>query len=146
MKDLNEVYLIGRAVDDIKVYEFEKKKKYFFKLAVNFYSNSNKKEYTEYIPVVIWSQDGNKYADSIKKGDNVAVNGRISISYYEKENQNHTNIELVSSYFKVFKTKLSIETEADLINIIIKNKGLHTELMNSKQLILSDKLKATLKK
>ena len=32
MKDLNEVYLIGRAVDDIKVYEFETKKKYFLNL------------------------------------------------------------------------------------------------------------------
>lgn len=146
MKDLNEVYLIGRAVDDIKVYEFETKKKYFFKLAVNFYSNSNEKEYVEYIPVVIWSQDGNKYADSIKKGDNVAVNGRISISYYEKENQKHTNIELVSSFFKVFKTKSSIKTESELIDIIIKNEPLHAELLNSKHVMLSDKIKAKLKK
>ena len=144
MKDLNEVYLIGRAVDDVKVYEFEAKKKYYFKLAVNFYSSTNEKEYTEYIPVVVWSQRDHKQAAGIKKGDNIAVNGRLSISYYEKDNQKHNNIELVSSYINVFKPKHNLNSEADLLDLIVKNKGLHAELMSSKNIVLSDKLKAKL--
>ena len=142
MKDLNEVYLIGRAVDDIKVYEFESKKKYYFKIAVNFYSSVNEKEYVEYIPVVVWSQNSNKYAASIKKGDNLAVRGRLSISYYEKDNQKHSSIELVASYFKVFKTKVNIDSEVQLIDFIVKNKSLHAELIRSKDIVLSDKIKA----
>lgn len=97
---MNQVNLIGRLGEDVKLHEFENgNKKGSFSLATNeHYKNAEgqNETKTEWHNVVV----NNKIADNchkyIKKGSMVAITGKLQTRNYEKENTKHYVTEIVA--------------------------------------------------
>lgn len=97
---MNQVNLIGRLGEDVKLHEFENgNKKGSFSLATNeHYKNDEgqNETKTEWHNVVV----NNKIADNchkyIKKGSMVAITGKLQTRNYEKENTKHYVTEIVA--------------------------------------------------
>ena len=140
MNDLNECYLIGRAVDDVKVFDYEGRVKYSFIVAINYFSSKKQQEFSDFIPISFWRNKPNKDVDLLKKGDNVAVNGRISINSYEKDDIKRVAIELVANYVKVFKPTKEANNIDDLLSLLKSNSTLLDAIIKSSDIQLSDHL------
>lgn len=97
---MNQVNLIGRLGEDVKLHEFENgNKKGSFSLATNeHYKNAEgqNETKTEWHNVVV----NNKIADNchkyIKKGSMVAITGKLQTRNYEKENTKHYVTEVIA--------------------------------------------------
>ena len=142
--DLNEVYLVGRSVDDVQTFEYEERFKYSFIIAVNYYSTKKQQSFSEFIPVSFWRNKSSKRLGLIKKGDSLIVNGRLSIRYYEKDGTKRMAVDVIANYVNVFKYKKEPEDLADLLSQIKNNQSLLDVIQNSSDLQLSDSLKAEL--
>jgi single-strand DNA-binding protein len=144
MNDFNETVIIGRATEDIKATVYGDKIKYVFIIAVNYYSNKKQKKYSEFIPVCFWKDQPFKELDQLEKGDNVIVNGRVSIHSYEKNNQKKWVTEVIGKYVRVFKQNKETKDMADLLQLIKSNKKLLDEITASSDIMFSDDLTAEL--
>ena len=144
MNDYNETVIIGRSTEDIKMVRYGDKMKYSFIVATNYYSNKNKKEYSEFIPVCFWKNAPYKELEKVEKGDSVIVNGRVSIHSYEKDDQKRWATEVVGRYIRVFKLNKETKDMADLLRLIKSNKALLAEITASSQITFSDDLMADL--
>ena len=136
MNDLNECYLIGRAVDDIKIDNYGERIKYSFIVAIN-YSVKKQQEFSDFIPIAFWRSKPSKEVESLKKGDSVVINGRISIKPYEKEGIKRMSIELIANYVKVFKLAKETNNMDDLLKLIKSNSALLEAITNLTDIKLS---------
>lgn len=97
---MNQVNLIGRLGEDVKLHEFENgNKKGSFSLATNeHYKNAEgqNETKTEWHNIVV----NNKIADNchkyIRKGSMVAITGKLQTRNYEKENTKHYVTEVIA--------------------------------------------------
>lgn len=137
MNDLNECYLIGRAVDDIKIDNYGERIKYSFIVAINYYSVKKQQEFSDFIPIAFWRSKPSKEVELLKKGDSVVINGRISIKPYEKEGIKRMSIELIANYVKVFKLAKETNNMDDLLKLIKSNSALLEAITNSTDIKLS---------
>ena len=142
MKDLNEVFIVGRAVDNIKSFNYNGRIKYSMVIAINYYSYRKKKAYSDFIPVSFWKdeQQENPNLDALSKGDTVIVNGRISIDSYEKDGNRNVSFEVVGNYIKYFKLNKDSNDLNELVEIIKTNSHLLEAVVNTTDVKISDKL------
>lgn len=105
MKTLkNTVQLIGNLGQDIEYKEFDSGKiRASFTIATHDYytdKNGEKVENTEWHNIVAWGKLANWMNDTIKKGDYVLVQGKLTYRKYEDANGNTKYItEIVASEF-----------------------------------------------
>lgn len=99
---MNKVTLIGRATKDVELLEYGKgkEKNVYAKVTV---ACRLSKEQTDFIYCTLWGKTAEIAADYVKKGDMVALSGRLASSSYEDKDGN-----------KVFRTDVSIN-EIELI-------------------------------
>ena len=75
------VTIIGRAGQDAEIKYFESGKvKTSFSLAVNRWDARTKEEVTDWYNIEVWDKQAEFAGEYIKRGRQVAVDGRISIS------------------------------------------------------------------
>ena len=78
---MNTVTIIGRAGQDAEIKYFESGKvKTSFSLAVNRYDSRTKEEVPDWYNIEVWDKQAEFAGEYIKKGRQVAVDGRISVS------------------------------------------------------------------
>ena len=78
---MNTVTVIGRAGQDAEIRYFESGKvKTTFSLAVNRWDSKTKENVTDWFNIEVWDKQAEFAGEFIKKGREVAVDGRISIS------------------------------------------------------------------
>ncbi len=78
---MNTVTIIGRAGQDAEIKYFESGKvKTSFSLAVNRWDSRTKEEVTDWYNIEVWDKQAEFAGEYIKRGRQVAVDGRISIS------------------------------------------------------------------
>ena len=78
---MNTVTIIGRAGQDAEIKYFESGKvKTTFSLAVNRRDTKLKEDVTDWYNIEVWDKQAEFAGEYIKKGRQVAVDGRISIS------------------------------------------------------------------
>ena len=78
---MNTVTLIGRAGQDSEIRYFESGKvKTTFSIAVGRYDSKVKEEVTDWFNIEVWDKQAEFAGEFVKKGRQVAVDGRISIS------------------------------------------------------------------
>ena len=78
---MNTVTIIGRAGQDAEIKYFESGKvKTSFSLAVNRWDARTKEEVTDWYNIEVWDKQAEFAGEYIKRGRQVAVDGRISIS------------------------------------------------------------------
>ena len=73
--------VIGRAGQDAEIRYFESGKvKTTFSLAVNRWDSKSKENVTDWFNIEVWDKQAEFAGEYVKKGREVAVDGRISIS------------------------------------------------------------------
>lgn len=78
---MNTVTVIGRAGQDAEIKCFDSGKiKTSFSLAVNRWDVKSKEEVTDWYNIEVWDKQAEFAGEYVKKGRQVAVDGRISIS------------------------------------------------------------------
>ena len=78
---MNTATIIGRAGQDAEIKYFESGKvKTTFSLAVNRWDSKTKEDTTDWYNIEVWDKQAEFAGEYIKKGRQVAVDGRISIS------------------------------------------------------------------
>ncbi len=78
---MNTVTIIGRAGQDAEIKYFESGKvKTSFSLAVNRWDSKTKEEVTDWYNIEVWDKQAEFAGEYIKRGRQVAVDGRISVS------------------------------------------------------------------
>ena len=85
---MNNVILVGRLTKDPEIQEGESgKKRTFITLAVNrSYKNAEGIYECDFIPCLVWDGVAENLAKYYKKGDTLAIKGRIQQNQIEKEN------------------------------------------------------------
>lgn len=78
---MNTVTVVGRAGKDAEIKYYESGKvRTTFSLAVNRWDSKSKEEVTDWFNIEIWDKQAEFAGEHVKKGRQVAVDGRISIS------------------------------------------------------------------
>ena len=78
---MNTATVIGRAGQDAEIRYFESGKvKTTFSLAVNRWDSKSKENVTDWFNIEVWDKQAEFAGEYVKKGREVAVDGRISIS------------------------------------------------------------------
>lgn len=78
---MNTVVLVGRVGRDAEIRYFESGKvKANFSVAVNRWDSKTKEETTDWYNIEVWDKQAEFAGEYIKKGRQVVVDGRISIS------------------------------------------------------------------
>ena len=78
---MNTVVIVGRAGQDAEIKYFESGKiKTSFSLAANRWDSKTKAEVTDWFNVDVWDKQAEFAGEYVKKGRQVVVDGRISIS------------------------------------------------------------------
>ncbi len=78
---MNTVTIIGRAGQDAEIKYFESGKvKTSFSLAVNRWDSRTKEEVTDWYNVEVWDKQAEFAGEYIKRGRQVAVDGRITVN------------------------------------------------------------------
>jgi len=78
---MNTATIVGRAGQDAEIKYFESGKvKTTFSLAVNRFDSKTKTEVPDWFNIEVWDKQAEFAGEYVKKGRQVAVDGRISIS------------------------------------------------------------------
>ena len=78
---MNTATIVGRAGQDAEIKYFESGKvKTTFSLAVGRWDSKSKEEVTDWFNIEVWDKQAEFAGEYVKKGREVAVDGRVSIS------------------------------------------------------------------
>lgn len=106
---MNKIMLIGNAGKDPEITTVKGDRKVAkFSLAVNEYSksaNGEKIQNTQWFNIVAWDQSAETLAKYLKKGNQVYVEGRLSVKQTEKDGVKYTNVDVVLQSFKLLGSK-----------------------------------------
>lgn len=108
---LNNTVIVGRIVRDLELHETENGNKVAeITLAVprNF-KNMDGQYDTDYLPCKLWKGVAETTAEYCKKGDLVAIKGRLQSRSYETEDAKHNVVELVAERVSFLSTKKADE-------------------------------------
>ena len=84
---MNKVIVIGRLCNDVEVKEVNEKHVGTFSIAVQRpYKNEEGKYDADFFNVVVWEKVADNLAKFTKKGDQVAVTGRLQNRSYDTDN------------------------------------------------------------
>lgn len=94
---LNSVNLIGRIANEIEVKELEKGKVTTISVAVpRSYKNKDGEYETDFIECTIWNELAGRVKEFCKKGDLIAIAGRLSTeTYSDKEGNNRKAYKVI---------------------------------------------------
>ncbi|MCQ2956775.1 MAG: single-stranded DNA-binding protein [Mycoplasmoidaceae bacterium] len=107
---MNKVFLVGNLTADPQPKQTTTGKTLVnFSVACN--DNIQGKDHTNFFNCVAWNQQANYLATYVKKGDTVAIDGRLNKrSYVNKEGRNVNVIEIIVDSIKTI-TKRSKQTQ-----------------------------------
>ena len=99
---MNRATLIGRTTSDIEIKHTNSNKAVAtFTLAVDRYPDA-----TDYIPCVAWERRAETLAQYVKKGDRLAIAGRIQVRQYEtQQGEKRTITEVIVEDFDLIQPK-----------------------------------------
>ena len=108
---MNTVTVIGRAGQDAEIKYFESGKvKTTFSLAVNRRDAKTKEEVADWFNIEVWDKQAEFAAEYIKKGRQVVVDGRISISKWtDQSGEERERFLVVANNIRLLGSKRDAE-------------------------------------
>ncbi len=106
---MNKVFLIGRLTRDPELrYTDSNVPVATFSIAVNrnFTNQAGERE-ADFINIIVWRKQAENVKNYIKKGSQVAIDGRIQTRNYEKDGQKHYVTEVVADNVQFLDSKSS---------------------------------------
>ncbi|MEL7248362.1 MAG: single-stranded DNA-binding protein [Bacteroidota bacterium] len=96
---VNEVKLIGNLGRDPQVKEFDSGRTAArISVACNEYYNGQTK--TTWVDVLAWGKVAENMEKSLRKGDQIYVDGKLSVHVYEREGEQRKVMEVVANSFR----------------------------------------------
>ena len=104
---MNKVFLIGRLTRDPELrYTDANIPVCRFSIAVNRnYSNQNGERDADFINISVWRKQAENIKNYLRKGSQVAIDGRIQTSSYEKDGVRRYNTEVVADNVQFLDTR-----------------------------------------
>ena len=108
---MNSAVLVGRVGRDAEIRYFESGKvKTNFSLAVGRWDSKTKEEVTDWFNVEVWDKQAEFAGEYIKKGRQVAVDGRISISKWtDQSGEERERFLIVANTVRLLGSKRDAE-------------------------------------
>ena len=108
---MNTATIIGRAGQDAEIKYFESGKvKTTFSLAVNRFDPKTKTEVPDWFNIEVWDKQAEFAGDYVKKGRQVAVDGRISISKWtDQTGEERERFLIVANNIRLLGSKRDAE-------------------------------------
>ena len=98
---INKIVLIGRITKDLELKESSSGNKYCtYSIAVN-----RDSEHTDFINCATFGSFSEKLVEYVKKGDLIAIEGKLQSSKYEKDGSNYTSYTVVSDKIQFLSGK-----------------------------------------
>ncbi len=115
---MNKVLLLGRLTKDIELKEFGKGKEKGnvcrFSIAVRDGVDADGEQLTQFINCVAWNKSAQLLADYVHKGDQVALEGRITQNDYETEDgEKRYSFQVVVSNVELLPNKAAKADEEE---------------------------------
>ena len=109
---MNTATIIGRAGQDAEIKYFESGKvKTTSSLAVNRWDSKSKEETTDWYNIEVWDKQAEFAGEYIKKGRQVVVDGRISISKWtDQSGEERERFLIVANNVRLLGSKRDAET------------------------------------
>ena len=106
---MNKVFLIGRLTRDPELrYTDSNVAVASFSIAVNRnFTNQNGEREADFINIIVWRKQAENVKNYIKKGSQVAIDGRIQTRNYERDGQRHYVTEVVADNVQFLDSKSS---------------------------------------
>ena len=103
---INKVVLVGRISNDIKLEEYGENKNIKFNLAVGRAYKKEGVQDTDFIRCTFWNKLAELVNEYCKKGDLIAVEGRLQVSEYSNvEGEKRTSTEVVVESIQFLEKK-----------------------------------------
>lgn len=115
---MNKVFLVGNlTVDPMPKQTTTGKTLVNFSVACN--DNIQGKDHTNFFNCVAWNQQANYLATYVKKGDTVAIDGRLNKrSYVNKEGRNVNVIEIIVDSIKtILKRSKQTQEQEEMVSV-----------------------------
>ena len=108
---MNTATIIGRAGQDAEIKYFESGKvKTTFSLAVNRFDSKTKTEVPDWFNIEVWDKQAEFAGEYVKKGRQVAVDGRISISKWtDQTGEEKERFLIVANQIRLLGSKRDAE-------------------------------------
>ena len=110
---LNQVVLVGRIAKEFETIEMDNGKKVSkFSLAVpRSYKNIDGEYETDFIEVDLWNGVAEAALEYCRKGDLIAIKGRIQSDTYEKDDEKKHSTKVVAEKLTFLSSKSKTEQE-----------------------------------
>lgn len=109
MTDMNKVVLIGRLTRDVDLRQIQSGTSIAtFSLAVNYSytTNGQRQEQCSFFNCILWGKSCEAFAKYVKKGNRVAVDGRLQQrTWQDKDGNNRSTVEIVVDSFQFLETR-----------------------------------------
>ena len=111
---MNRICLIGRITKDPEVKTTNNGKEYCnFTIAVQrLTKDANGDIQADFIYCIAWNQTAKFMANYIKKGYNLAIDGRLQINQYQKDGQNVTSAQVVCDSVNSLTTRAEVQGQS----------------------------------
>ena len=110
---MNNATIIGRAGQDAEIKYFESGKvKTTFSLAVNRFDSKTKTEVPDWFNIEVWDKQAEFAGEYVKKGRQVVVDGRISISKWtDQTGEERERFLVVANQIRLLGSKRDTEEQ-----------------------------------
>ena len=110
---MNTATIIGRAGQDAEIRYFESGKvKSTFSLAVNRWDSKTKTEIPDWFNVEVWDKQAEFAGEYVKKGREIAVDGRISISKWtDQSGEERERYLIIANNIQLLGSKRDAEVQ-----------------------------------
>ena len=110
---MNTATIVGRAGQDAEIKYFESGKvKTTFSLAVNRFDTKTKTEVPDWFNIEVWDKQAEFAGEYVKKGREVAVDGRISISKWtDQTGEERERFLIVANQIRLLGSKRDAEEQ-----------------------------------
>ena len=108
---MNTATIVGRAGQDAEIKYFESGKvKTTFSLAVNRWDSKTKTEVPDWFNIEVWDKQAEFAGEYVKKGRQVAVDGRISISKWtDQSGEERERFLIVANQIRLLGSRRDLE-------------------------------------
>lgn len=110
---MNTATIVGRAGQDAEIKYFESGKvKTTFSLAVNRFDSKTKTEVPDWFNIEVWDKQAEFAGEYVKKGREVAVDGRISISKWtDQTGEERERFLIVANQIRLLGSKRDVQEQ-----------------------------------
>ena len=110
---MNTATIIGRAGQDAEIKYFESGKiKTTFSLAVNRFDSKTKTEIPDWFNIEVWDKQAEFAGEYVKKGREVAVDGRISVSKWtDQTGEERERFLIVANQIRLLGSRRDVQEQ-----------------------------------